>query len=121
MHAQLLVFWGRNVSPSHQPTGDDVRCRDGVCVKPIDLVEQRDWEKVVSNLASQSACPGKSAPRSVRTPDDGVSTVVRVCPHCPQLYIKTLVQRTYREQVCDDPGPETEAGALQALMIGSIR
>ena len=121
MRAQLFVFWGRNVSPSHQPQGDDVRCRDGVCVKPIDLVEQRDWETVVANLARQSACPGRNPLNTVRTPNGELSSMVTVCPHCPMLYIKTFVEGKYREQVCDDPLPQTQAGGLRALMIGSTR
>lgn len=116
VRAQLFVFWGPNVSPSHQPQGDDVRCRDGVCVKPIDLVEQRDWANVIARVARQSDCTGTHSPKTVRTPDGGLSSMVRVCPHCPMIYIKTAVEGKYREQVCDDPLAETEAGGLRALM-----
>ena len=119
LRAELFVFWGRNISPAHEPQGDDVRCRDGVCVKPINLAEQRDWEKVVSSLARQSACPRKNPPETVLTADGGLTSSVTVCPHCPMIYIKSVVEGTYREQVCDDPPPESEAGRLRALMRGS--
>jgi hypothetical protein len=107
--AQLFVFWApARMPPGQRPQGTDIMCLDGVCVKPIENKEQRDWAKVVAGLASQSACP---------TLNDGV----RVCADCEHLWIKTAVEGQYREQSCNAPGSETTASSLLQLMQRSAR
>jgi hypothetical protein len=107
--AQLFVFWApRLFPPGRAPQGADIMCRDRVCVRPIDIKEQRDWTKVVENLAHQNACPAK---------DGGVT----VCGDCEWIWIKTGVDKQYREQSCQLPGPDTSAGALLQLMKSSAR
>jgi hypothetical protein len=40
--AQLFVFWApARMAPVQRPQGADMMCRDGVCVRPIDIKEQR--------------------------------------------------------------------------------
>jgi len=110
LRAQLFVFWTpKYFAAGREPRGADIVCRDGVCVRPIDLKEQRDWGKVVADLAYQNACPTKNR------------DVVTVCSHCDQLWIKTAADGKYREQSCQDPGSATSAGSLLQLMKGSAR
>jgi hypothetical protein len=110
LRARLFVFWTpSNFAAGREPQGADIVCRDGVCVRPIDLTEQRDWREVVASLAHQNACP-------IKNPD-----VVTVCGDCEQIWIKTAVDGQYREQSCQLPGPETSAGALFQLMKRSAR
>ena len=110
--AQLFVFWApTRVAPVQRPQGADIMCRDGVCVRPIDIKEQRDWAKVVESLASQNACPIKNANPNV----------VRGCADCDHLWIKTAVEGQYREQSCNLPGSETSASVLLQLMQRSAR
>ena len=121
VRAQLFVFWRPGYLDARQrPQGPDVVCRDGICVKPIEIKEQRDWEKAVASLADQSACPPKDSSPLV-SPTGGISSYVTVCPHCPLIWIKTAVDGKYREQACAEPGPDTGAGALFALMKSSAR
>ena len=109
--AQLFVFWNpANMAPGQRPQGTDIMCLDGVCVRPIDNTEQRDWAKVVASLASQSACP---------TTND--SNVWRGCADCEHLWIKTAIEGHYREQSCNAPGSETSASSLLQLMKRSAR
>ena len=110
LRAQLFVFWTpKYFAAGRAPQGADIVCRDGVCVRPIDLKEQRDWEKVVADLAYQNACPTKSR------------DVVTVCGDCDQIWIKTATDGKYREQSCQSPGSETSAGSLLQLMKRSTR
>jgi hypothetical protein len=110
VRAQLFVFWApRFFAPGRQPTGPDIVCRDGVCVRPIDIKEQRDWGEVVASLADQNACPTKN------------SGVVPVCADCDQIWIKTAANGHYREQSCQVPGSDTAAGALLQLMKRSAQ
>jgi hypothetical protein len=111
LRAQLFVFFGNhsNFVPDRRPKGPDVLCRDGICVKPINLLDQLDWKDVVASLANQNACPPKN-------PD-----VVTVCGDCEQIWIKTVADGRYREQSCQMPGVDTAAGALLELMKKSAR
>lgn len=110
MHAQLFVFWStRNVAPGRRPTGGDIACRDGICVKPIDLKEQLDWEAVVETLARKNACS--------LTNNDRVSG----CGDCEEVWIKTTKEGTYREQSCQQPSAGTSADTLMQLMKRSAR
>jgi hypothetical protein len=111
LRAQLFVFFGghSNVVPDRRPKGPDVLCRDGICVKPIDLLEQLDWKDVVASLATQNACPPKNA------------NIVGSCGDCEQIWIKTAADGRYREQSCQEPGVDTVAGALLQLMKKSAR
>jgi hypothetical protein len=110
--AQLFVFWApARMAPVQRPQGADMMCRDGVCVRPIDIKEQRDWAKVVESLASQNACPVKS-----ENPN-----VARSCADCDHLWVKTAVDGQYREQSCNSPGSETLADSLLQLMQRSTR
>jgi len=110
LRARLFVFWTlSNFAAGREPQGADIVCRDGVCVRPIDITEQRDWKDVVASLAHQNACPTKN------------SDSVTVCGDCEQIWIKTAVDGHYREQSCQLPGPETSAGALLQLMKRSAR
>ena len=60
LRAPLFLFWTpKYFAPGREPQGADIVCRDGVCVRPIDLKEQRDWGEVVASLAYQNACPPK--------------------------------------------------------------
>ena len=109
--AQLFVFWTPGtIAPVQRPRGADIMCRDGVCVRPIDIKEQRDWATVIASLASQNACPTKNDPG-----------VVMVCADCDHLWIKTAVEGQYREQSCNAPGSETSARSLLQLMQRSAR
>ena len=102
LRAQLFVFWApRFFAPGRQPEGLDIVCREGICVRPIDMKEQRDWGEVVASLAYQSACPTKNP---------------AVCADCEQVWIKTAADGQYREQSCQQPGSDTAAGALLQLM-----
>jgi hypothetical protein len=105
LSAQLFVFWAPSrFAAGREPQAADIVCRDGVCVRPIDIKEQRDWKEVVANLAYQNACP-------IKNPD-----VATVCGDCDQIWIKTAVDGRYREQSCQLPSSETSAGALLQLM-----
>jgi hypothetical protein len=105
LRAQLFVFWTpKHIAPGREPQGADIVCRDGVCVRPIELKEQRAWETVVADLADQNACPTKNA------------GVVPVCADCDEIWIKTATNGKYREQSCPVPGSDTSAGALLQLM-----
>lgn len=107
VHARLSVFWTpRHFPAGREPQGDDIVCRDEVCVRPIDITEQRDWKEVVAGLALQDACP-------IKNPG--------ACGDCEQIWIKTAVDGQYREQSCQLPGPGTAAGALLQLMKRSAR
>jgi hypothetical protein len=108
--AQLFVFWTpKYFAPGREPQGADIVCRDGVCVRPIDLKEQRDWGEVVASLAYQNACPPKH------------SGVVPVCTDCDQIWIKTATGGKYQEQSCQVPDSDTAAGALLQLLKRSAR
>jgi hypothetical protein len=110
LRARLFVFWApHNFPPGREPQGADIVCRDGVCVRRIDITGQRDWQEVVASLAHQNACPIKN-PNSIT-----------VCGDCEQIWIKTAVDGQYREQSCQLPGPETSAGALLQLMKRSAQ
>lgn len=109
--AQLFVFWEpARMAPGQRPQGADILCLDGVCVRPIDNKEQRDWAQVVASLASLSACPTKND-----------SNVTRVCADCEHLWIKTAVEGQYREQSCNAPDSETAASSLLLLMQRAAR
>jgi len=104
--AQLFVFWAAGrFPPGQEPKGADIACRDGVCVRPIDIKEQREWRDV-ANLAFQDACP---------------TTNAGVCGDCDQIWIKTAAKGKYREQSCQAPGSDTAAGALLQLLKTSAR
>jgi hypothetical protein len=110
LHAQLFVFWTpKYFAPGREPQGADTVCRDGVCVRPIDLKEQRDWGEVVASLAYQNACPPKHP------------GVVPSCADCDQIWIKTATDGKYREQSCQVPDSDTAAGALLQLLKRSAR
>ena len=110
LHAQLFVFWTpKYFAPGREPHGADIACRDGVCVRPIDLKEQRDWGEVVASLAYQNACPPKHP------------GVVPSCADCDQIWIKTATDGKYREQSCQVPESDTAAGALLQLLKRSAR
>jgi hypothetical protein len=110
LRAQLFVFWDpRRFAPGREPKGPDIVCRDGICVRPIDIKEERDWGEVVTSLAHQDACPTKN------------SDVVAVCGDCDQIWIKTAADGQYREQSCQLPGSDTMAGTLLQLMKRSVR
>jgi hypothetical protein len=111
VRATLFLYWrppGADF-PSRQPTGPDVVCRNGICVLPIPLSDQRNWNDVVDRLAWQNACP----PRS---PD-----IVTQCGDCDQIWIKTIANGKYREQSCQAPTSETIAGDLLELMKASAQ
>lgn len=57
VRVQLFVFWASARLPAgHQPQGDAIACRDGICVKPIPITERRDWEQDLTVLATAKAC-----------------------------------------------------------------
>ena len=98
MRAQLFLYWkSANLPPSQQPTGSDIACREGICVRPIGMAEQGDWAEVVKGLALDACRQGLIAP---------------VCADCEHVWIKTKTDGTYREQSCNVPKPETPAGAV---------
>lgn len=110
MRAQLFVFWApRYLSPAHRPQGPDIACRDGVCVRPLEINVEREWREIVNDLANNDACP----PR--------FSDVVVICGDCDQLWIKTVANGRYREQSCQLPAPDTLAGSLLAFMKQAAR
>jgi hypothetical protein len=110
--AQLFVFWTPNRLPAgRRIEGPDVTCRDGVCVRPLDLEEQRNWTEVITTLAAQDACATKS----------GNPRVVSACADCDHLWIKTDVDGHYREQSCNAPGAQTLAASLLQLMQRAAR
>jgi hypothetical protein len=108
VRAQLFVYWAPRLSPARQPEAIDT-CRDGICVRPVDIKEQRDWKDVLATLTHQDACPTKK------------SEMVMVCSDCEQIWIKTTAGGKYREQSCQEPAPETPAGALLLLMKTAAR
>ena len=58
MRAQMFLFWRpANLAPSQRPTGSDIICRDGICVRPIGMTQQHDWEN--SSEISFSMLVGK--------------------------------------------------------------
>jgi hypothetical protein len=102
MRAQMFLYWKPALlAPSQQPTGSDIVCRDGICVRPLGMTEQRDWGEVVENLALDACRQGPLSP---------------VCADCEHVWIKTKINKTYREQSCNMPMPETPAGAVLRLM-----
>ena len=104
VQAQLFMFWRANHFPQGRgPAGPEVSCRDGVCVKPVDITERRDWN-AVARLALENACP---------TDRDGP---VHVCADCDQVWIKTMAGGRYQEQSCPSPRPDTPAAALLQLL-----
>jgi hypothetical protein len=105
LRVQLFQFWApKYMAAVHRPQGSDIVCRDGICVRPIVLSEQQNWEETLGSLAHQDACP--------KHPDD----VAIFCADCPHIWIKTKADGKYRERSCNIPGPETPAGALMLLM-----
>lgn len=110
VRAQLFVFWDPNrYPPGRQPGGLGMVCREGVCVRPIDITEQREWGDVVATLAAHNVC----APAT--------QNHVRVCADCDQMWIKTATVGRYREQSCADPDSDTTVGSLLQLMKRSAR
>lgn len=103
VRAELVVYWATRNSPGRQPEALD-RCRDGICVRPVDIKEQRDWGEVLATLAHQDACPTKK------------SEAVFACGDCDQIWIKTTADGKYREQSCQEPAAQTPAGGLLQLM-----
>ena len=102
MRAQMFLYWKpATLAPSQRPTGSDIVCRDGICVRPIGITKQPDWGEVIENLALDACREGPLAP---------------VCADCEHIWIKTKTNNTYREQSCNMPRPETPAGALLRLM-----
>ena len=109
LRVQLFLFWApNNMAAVQRPQGADIVCRDGICVRPISMTVQRDWEDVVATLAQQNACPKKGE-------------VAVICADCEETWIKTKADGKYREQSCNLPGPETPAGALMLLMTSAAR
>jgi hypothetical protein len=108
VRAQLFVYWAPRLSAGRQPEAIDL-CRDGICVRPIDIKEQRNWGELLATLAHQDACPTKT------------SETVSVCVDCEQVWIKTTADGKYRDQSCQQPAPETPAGALLRLMNTAAR
>jgi hypothetical protein len=108
VRAQLFVYWAPRLSPARQPGPSDL-CHDGICVRPVDINEQRDWKEILAALAHQEACPSKKP------------EMVAVCADCEQIWIKTMTDGKYREQSCQEPGPETPVGALFRLMQTAAR
>jgi hypothetical protein len=107
VRAQWLVYWASNrLPPGHQPEGAGVVCQDGVCVRPIDVKGQQNWEQIVASLISQNACPIESG---------------GVCGDCDQIWIKAAADGKYREQSCQVLGADSAAGALLQLMKRSAR
>lgn len=110
VRAQLFLFWNpARFPPGREPKGPDIVCRDGVCVRPIGLKEDRDWTDVLARVAHLEACPTKN------------SNVVAVCADCDHIWIKTTADGRYREQSCNVPGSDTLAGMLLQLMQRSAR
>jgi len=104
VRAQLFMFWAANRFPAGQaPAGPEVSCRDGVCVGPVDITEQRDWN-AVAKLAHANACPVD--------PD----RMVGVCADCGHVWIKTMAGGRYQEQSCPATDSETPAAALLQLL-----
>jgi hypothetical protein len=103
VRAQLFVYWAPRMAPGRQPEAID-RCRDGICVRAVDIKEQRDWKDVLATVARQDACPTKT------------SEAVKVCADCEEIWIKTTTGGKYREQSCQEPAADTPAGALLRLM-----
>ena len=109
VRAQLFLFWAPVASGGRQPAATDL-CRDGICVTPIEIKEQRNWREVLATLAQQDACPKREN-----------SEMVTACPHCDTLWIKTTASGKYREQFCSESLPGTPAGALLQLMNTAAR
>jgi hypothetical protein len=100
--AQMFLYWKPDrMHPRNRPTGSDVVCREGVCVRPIGLEEHLDWGEVAQSLAFD-ACR-----------QDPLPPVVVDAEHA---WIKTKADNVYREQSCNVPAPESPAGTLLRLM-----
>jgi hypothetical protein len=108
VRAQLFVYWKTPISRGWQTRAVD-GCRDGICVRPIDIKERRNWGEVLATLAQRDACPTKK------------SEMVSVCADCEQIWIKTTGDGNYREQSCQQPAAETSAGELLQLMETAAR
>jgi hypothetical protein len=108
IRAQMFVYWRPAfLGPRQRPVGSDIVCRDGICVRPIGMAEQQDWREVVEALALD-ACP-REGPREGKPPPGP-------CADCEEVWIKTKVGDTYREQSCNEPKLETPAGEILRLM-----
>jgi hypothetical protein len=108
VRAQLFVYWAPRDSPGRQPEAIDL-CSDGICVRPIEMKEQRNWREAFAALAHQDACPTTK------------SETVSVCVDCEQVWIKTTADGKYREQSCQQPAPDTPVGALLQVMNTAAR
>ena len=106
MRAQLFLFWNPNHMLPERSTGAGVTCRNGVCVKPVELKEQDDWENVVTSLARRNGC---SLPKTN-------TNTVAVCADCGEIWAKTAVDGNYWEQRCQEPGADTTLGRMLAFM-----
>ena len=105
VRAQIFLFWNQaGMEPSRRPTGSDIVCRDGICVRPVSVTPQRDLGEVLESLAIQDACPQSSR------------TFGFFCADCDHIYIKTKADNKFREQSCNAPKPDTPAGAVMLLM-----
>jgi hypothetical protein len=101
MRAQMFLFWKpAYMAPNTRPTGPDVACRDGICVRPISMTEQPDWGEVIETL--KDACPQDA--------------LAGFCADCDHVWIKTKADNVYREQSCNMPKPDTPAEAVLRLM-----
>jgi len=89
LRPQLFLFWNpKLMAPGQRPKGADITCRDRVCVRPVELREQDDWQKVVASLARDNGCPSTN------------TNTVAVCADCDQIWAKTAVDGKYREETC---------------------
>lgn len=101
--AQMFLFWNpNNMAPQQRPTGSDVFCRDGICVRPIGITEQHEWGEILEAL--KDACP---------------EITLGFCADCEDVWIKTKTNNIYREQSCNAPKPETPARTVLQLMMGA--
>ena len=102
LSAQPFFFWkpDRMHPPRNRPPGPDIVCRDGVCVRPVGMTEQRDWEDFVRRLAID-AC-GQRPPGG--------------CVDCEHVWTKTRTDTAYREQSCNMPPAESLAGIILRFM-----
>jgi len=108
--AQLFEFWSpRLAPPGRGPTGNDITCKEDVCVRPLELTGQLEWDAVLDSVANEYAC-GLT-----------VGHVVAACGDCDQVWIKTMAQSRYREQSCQMPAAGTPAATLLDFMRRAAR
>jgi hypothetical protein len=67
VRGQMFVYWATRLAPNRQPGTSD-RCREGICVRSIEIAEQLNWEEMLAALVREDeACPTMTPLRQSRS------------------------------------------------------